>query len=172
MSATAVKKAIRPDLLAPKRKHVRKIVVDSWNYSNVNIFRVLEKDGSATKNGCSCFKALTVIHKVLQEGSPRFLKRSYNAINFIRIIQNFWSTSGSHDVHYAKLNAEYAYFIRGKITFHYKHPLVLGKLSLDDYQQKIKNQPEVPLQTRQQMISHLLDLQEMILRVQDTIFSF
>lgn len=43
---------------------------------------------------------------------------------------------------------------------------------MDDYQQKIKNQPEVPLQTRQQMISHLLDLEDMILRVQETIFSF
>ena len=73
---------------------------------------------------------------------------------------------------YGRLNVEYAYFLRGKITFHHKHPLVLGKLSLDDYKEKVKNQPEVPLQTRQQMISHLLDLQDMILRVQETIFSF
>merc|ERR1712137_341387 len=171
MSSAAVKKAVRPDLTAPKRKHVRKIIVDTWNSPNVNMYKYLEKEG-VTKNGCTALKALTVIHKVLQEGSPRFLKRSYSALHFIRIIQNFWATGGAHDVHYGKLNAEYAYFLRGKITFHHKHPLVLGKLSLDDYKQKIKNQPEVPLQTRQQMISHLLDLQEMALRVQDTIFSF
>merc|ERR1712137_1027238 len=171
MSSTAVKKAVRPDLTAPKRKHVRKIIVDTWNSPNVNMYKYLEKEG-VTKNGCTAFKALTVIHKVLQEGSPRFLKRSYSALNFIRVIQNFWATGGAHDVHYGKLNAIYAYFLRGKITFHHKHPLVLGKLSLDDYKQKIKNQPEVPLQTRQQMVSHLLDLQEMILRVQDTIFTF
>merc|ERR1712137_1015691 len=171
MSSAAVKKAVRPDLTAPKRKHVRKIIVDTWNSPNVNMYKYLEKEG-VTKNGCTAFKALTVIHKVLQEGSPRFLKRSYSALNFIRVIQNFWATGGAHDVHYGKLNAIYAYFLRGKITFHHKHPLVLGKLSLDDYQQKIKNQPEVPLQTRQQMVSHLLDLQDMILRVQETIFSF
>jgi hypothetical protein len=67
---------------------------------------------------------------------------------------------------------EYAYFLRGKLVFHHKHPLVLGKLSLDDYVNKIKNQPEVPLQTRQQMVSHLLDLQEMIQRLQESIYSF
>lgn len=73
---------------------------------------------------------------------------------------------------YATLNTEYAYLLRGKVTFHHKHPLVMGNLSLDDYTQKIKNQPEVPIQVRQEMLGHLLDLQYMILRVQGAIFRF
>lgn len=98
---------------------------------------------------------------------------------------------------YGKINALYAYFLRGKITFHYKHPLVLGTLSLDDYQKKIKNQPEVALYIRfiflsffifmffntfsntllltknsQQMICHLLDLQDMVLDLEEGILSF
>ena len=99
-TATAVHKAVRPDLLAPKRKHVRsmlinffnllfifleytsiiylsylpfnlsiEIIVDSWN-TNASMYKMLEKEG-VTKNGCTCFKALTVIHKTLQEGPPR-----------------------------------------------------------------------------------------------------
>mmetsp|Transcript_20496 Transcript_20496/g.78571 ORF Transcript_20496/g.78571 Transcript_20496/m.78571 type:complete len:818 (-) Transcript_20496:50-2503(-) len=162
-------KAVKGEPTAPKRKHVRKIIVDSWNYGTINIFKQIQKE-PVDKNSLVCFKALTVMHKVLQEGAPRVLREGFRYCNLLKHLQQHWG--GSHEQHYANLNTEYAYFLRGKVTFHHKHPLVMGNLSLDDYTQKIKNQPEVPIQVRQEMIGHLLDLQYMILRVQGAIFRF
>lgn len=162
-------KAVKGEPTAPKRKHVRKIIVDSWNYGTINIFKQIQKE-PVDKNSLVCFKALTVMHKVLQEGAPRVLREGFRYCNLLKHLQTHWS--GSHEQHYAALNTEYAYLLRGKVTFHHKHPLVMGNLSLDDYTQKIKNQPEVPIQVRQEMIGHLLDLQYMILRVQGAIFRF
>eukprot|EP01096_Ripella_sp_DP13-Kostka_P006389 TRINITY_DN2290_c0_g1_i1.p1 TRINITY_DN2290_c0_g1~~TRINITY_DN2290_c0_g1_i1.p1 ORF type:complete len:857 (-),score=487.74 TRINITY_DN2290_c0_g1_i1:53-2593(-) len=169
-SAT-VRRAIEDSTSAPKRKHVRDIIVDSWNYGEINVYKQLAKEPLDT-NALVCFKAFTVIHKLLQEGSPRILKASFQNVKWFLTLQQIWTSKRDLNPHYGRLCAEYAYFIRAKITFHHKHPLIIGNLSLDDYRQKIRNQPEVPLAHRQQLISHLLDLQTIILRVQATIFLF
>lgn len=162
-------KAVAYTIDAPKRKHVRKLIVDSWNYGHLQPFKQILRE-PLDKNACVCFKSFTVIHQLMQEGGPRVLRDAFNHIRMFHQLQQAWSTGG--DVHYAKLCVEYAYLLRGKATFHHKHPLVIGNLSLDDYQNKVQNQPEVPIQIRQQMVGHLLDLQSMIERLQTSIFVF
>jgi hypothetical protein len=91
-------------------------VVDTWNFGKIDIFREIEKE-PLTKNGCTCFKTFTVLHKLLQEGAPRvspyifsiehkkvgklisiqFLKRAHGAITFIRQLQNYWAATASSD---------------------------------------------------------------------------
>jgi hypothetical protein len=46
------------------------IIVDSWNYRAINLWRELAKEPLG-QNSVMCFKAFTVTHKLLQEGSPR-----------------------------------------------------------------------------------------------------
>lgn len=49
------------------------------------------------KNGLCCFKALTVIHKILQEGAPRVLNECYNNLNIIHALQKIWASGASLD---------------------------------------------------------------------------
>jgi hypothetical protein len=64
---------------------------------------------------------------------------------------------------YSRCIAVYGYFLRSKIMFHHKHPLVIGNLALDDYKTKIQHQPEVPLHARYStclstILTHLFSL--------------
>jgi len=94
----AFHKAINPTIppTAPKRKHVRKIIVDSWTYGAINIFKQMQRE-PLDKNGLCCFKALTVIHKILQEGAPRVLNECYNHLSIIHALQKIWSSALAQD---------------------------------------------------------------------------
>lgn len=57
-------------LTRKEKKKKKDIIVDSWNYGEINVYKQLAKEPLDT-NALVCFKAFTVIHKLLQEGSPR-----------------------------------------------------------------------------------------------------
>ncbi|KAG8978618.1 sla2 Src-like adaptor 2 [Tulasnella sp. 425] len=65
-----IKKATSPEESAPKQKHVRKCIVYTWDYhSSLSIWTGLRVQ-PILSDEVQTFKALIVVHKVLQEGHP------------------------------------------------------------------------------------------------------
>eukprot|EP01099_Mayorella_cantabrigiensis_P005084 TRINITY_DN397_c0_g1_i4.p1 TRINITY_DN397_c0_g1~~TRINITY_DN397_c0_g1_i4.p1 ORF type:complete len:998 (-),score=335.19 TRINITY_DN397_c0_g1_i4:91-2712(-) len=71
---------------------------------------------------------------------------------------------------YGPLAAEYASFLLEKIGFHNKHPDVEGDLALDKYQKVAASKP-FDHNYALQLATHLLDLQDAILKMQASVFA-
>ncbi|WVW85567.1 hypothetical protein I302_107605 [Kwoniella bestiolae CBS 10118] len=65
-----IKKATSPEETAPKQKHVRKCIVYTWDYhSSLSVWNGLRTQ-PILADEVQTFKALIVVHKLLQEGHP------------------------------------------------------------------------------------------------------
>lgn len=61
----------------PKRKHVRSIIVETWNHAGANDFLYELFRRQLETNEIVCWKALITVHTVLLEGHPKVEFISY-----------------------------------------------------------------------------------------------
>lgn len=78
-----IKKATSTEETAPKQKHVRKCIVYTWDYrSSASIWSGLRVQ-PILSDEVQTFKALILVHKVLQEGHPNTLKEAQNQTSWL-----------------------------------------------------------------------------------------
>ncbi|CAD1810935.1 ANTH domain family protein [Candida parapsilosis] len=162
---TSVKKACNSDEVPPKRKHVRACIVYTWDHKNSRAFWNAVKIQPLQSNEISLFKALIMIHKVLQEGHPNTLKDAYRNRDFVASLATVFPTHGSA---YGRLINQYDRYILQKLDFHRNNPGFNGTFEYEEYLSlRAVSDPNEGYES----ILQLMDLQDSINDLQKLIFA-
>ncbi|PRT55748.1 Endocytosis protein end4 [Wickerhamiella sorbophila] len=127
----SVKKATTAEASVPKRKHVRACVVYTWDNRNGRDFWNAIKLQPLQNSDIQTFKALVVIHKVMQEGHPKVIKEGQNNVNWLRSLARNGSYGGTGQ--YNRLIEEYVRLLTHKLDFHKAHPAFNGTFEYAEY---------------------------------------
>ncbi|GAA5909747.1 hypothetical protein JCM5296_005781, partial [Sporobolomyces johnsonii] len=162
----AIKKATNPDETAPKQKHVRKAIVYTWDYrSSASIWSGLRVQ-PILSDEVQTFKALIMIHKVLQEGHPIVLKEAQNQTSWLETCAR--TVGGDVSRGYGSLIRAYVKLILAKLRFHKMHKDFNGLFEYEEYiSLRGVDDPNEGFQT----IDDLMNLQDDIDSFQKLIFA-
>ncbi|CCE79520.1 Piso0_001590 [Millerozyma farinosa CBS 7064] len=162
---TSVKKACNTDEVPPKRKHVRACIVYTWDHKNSRAFWNAVKIQPLQSDQVQLFKALIMIHKVLQEGHPNTLKDAYRNREFISSLGHVFPPQGNA---YGRLINQYDKYILQKLDFHRNNPGFNGMFEYEEYiSLRAVNDPNEGYES----ILQLMDLQDSIDNLQKLIFA-
>jgi len=164
--SASVKKAVTADEIAPKSKHVRKCIVYTWDYhtslSIWNSLRVLP----ILSDEIMTFKALILVHKVIQEGHKCAIKEGQNQIGWLETCSRTMGSEGQRG--YSSLIRAYVNFILAKLRFHKHHKEFNGVFEYEEYiSLKGIDDPNEGFET----INDLMDLQDKIDSFQKLVFA-
>ncbi|ORX38469.1 ANTH domain-domain-containing protein [Kockovaella imperatae] len=160
-----IKKATSAEETAPKQKHVRKCIVYTWDYhSSLPVWNGLRTQ-PILADEVQTFKALIVVHKLLQEGHPVTLKEAHAQTGWV---ETCGRTVGDAGKGYGSLIKAYTSFILSKLRFHRHHPEFNGLFEYEEYI-SLKNidDPNEGYET----ITDLMTLQDQIDSFQKLIFA-
>ena len=162
---TSVKKACNSDEVPPKRKHVRACIVYTWDHKNSRAFWNAVKIQPLQSSEIQLFKALIMIHKVLQEGHPNTLKDGYRNRDFVASLASVFP---SHGLAYGRLINQYDRYILQKLDFHRNNPGFNGTFEYEEYLSlRAVSDPNEGYES----ILQLMDLQDLINDLQKLIFA-
>lgn len=160
----SVRKACNAEEVPPKRKHVRACIVYTWDHKNSRAFWNAVKIQPLQSNEVQLFKALIMIHKVLQEGHPNTLKDGYRNKDFLYSLSTVFPSSSS----YGRLINQYDRFLLRKLDFHRSNPGFNGIFEYEEYiSLRTVNDPNEGYES----ILQLMDLQDQINDLQKLIFA-
>lgn len=160
----SVRKACTSDEVPPKRKHVRACIVYTWDHKNSRAFWNAVKIQPLQANEVLLFKALIMIHKVLQEGHPNTLKDGYRNRDFLFSLLTVFPMSSS----FGLLINRYDKYLLQKLDFHRDHAGFNGMFEYEEYiSLRHVNDPNEGYES----ILQLMDLQDSINDMQKHIFS-
>ncbi|KAK9448614.1 ANTH domain-containing protein [Limtongia smithiae] len=164
--AASIKKATSLEETAPKRKHVRNCIVYTWDHKSSEAFWASLKIQPILADEVQTFKALIMVHRVLQEGHPITLRQAQNQISWIENCAR--SVQGDGLKGYGSLIREYADYLLAKLRFHRNHPEFNGTFEYEEYiSLKTINDPNEGYET----ITDLMNLQDQINSFQKIIFA-
>lgn len=160
----SVRKACSTEEVPPKRKHVRACIVYTWDHKNSRAFWNAVKIQPLQSSEVQLFKALIMIHKVLQEGHPNTLKDGYRNKDFLHSLSTVFPGSSS----YGRLINQYDRFLLRKLDFHRNNPGFNGIFEYEEYiSLRSVNDPNEGYES----ILQLMDLQDLINDLQKIIFA-
>ncbi|KAH9820049.1 ANTH domain-containing protein [Melampsora americana] len=161
-----IKKATSPEETAPKQKHVRKCIVYTWDYhSSASIWTGLRVQ-PILSDEVQTFKALIMVHKVLQEGHPVTVREGQQQSGWLETCARTIGHDGLRG--YGALIRAYVSTILAKLRFHRQHPEFNGLFEYEEYI-SLKNidDPNEGYET----ITDLMNLQDQIDSFQKLIFA-
>lgn len=159
----SVRKACNTEEVPPKRKHVRACIVYTWDHKNSRAFWNAVKIQPLQSSEIQLFKALIMMHKVLQEGHPNTLKDGYRNKDFLYSLSTVFPSSNS----YGRLINQYDRFLLSKLDFHRNNPGFNGMFEYEEYiSLRTVNDPNEGYES----ILQLMDLQDSINELQKLIF--
>eukprot|EP01133_Synstelium_polycarpum_P010994 gene10994-12806_t len=162
-----VHKATNSKQTAPKRKHVRSIVLETYSEnSGKSFYGELHKRPLDT-NDVVCYKCIVTIHNVVQEGPRNVLGDTINKLSWFEGLRSHWARYPDSKG-YGNLIAQYCTFMIDKVRFHQANPTLEGGLSLDNYQKNHKVE-DIDINRGMQMVCHLMDLLDAVFRFQNSI---
>lgn len=162
---TSVKKACSIDEVPPKRKHVRACIVYTWDHKNSRAFWNAVKIQPLQSDEVQLFKALIMIHKVLQEGHPNTLKDAFRNRDFISSLATVFPSRGTA---YGRLINQYDKYLLQKLDFHRNNPGFNGMFEYEEYiSLRAVNDPNEGYES----VLQLMDLQDLISEFQKLIFA-
>jgi hypothetical protein len=126
---TSIKKACTTEDVPSKRKHVRACIVYTWDNKSSKDFWEYLKVMPLKDSDIQLFKALILIHKVLQEGHPSCLVGGFKNMNWISNLD----TLRTLDRRYQILIPEYVNYILQKLRFHHNHRGFNGTFEYEEY---------------------------------------
>ena len=163
-----IRKATSIEETAPKRKHVRKCIVYTWDHKSSGSFWNGIKVQPIMADEVQTFKALITIHKVLQEGHPVALKEAQAHANWLESLNRSFAHGGDGLRGYGPLIQAYIHYLISKLDFHRNHPEFNGTFEYEEYiSLKSINDPNEGYET----ISDLMTLQDQIDSFQKLIFA-
>lgn len=160
----SVRKACSPYEVPPKRKHVRACIVYTWDHKNSRAFWDAVKIQPLQVSEVQLFKALIMIHKVLQEGHPNTLKDGFRNRDFLASLEFVFPQSSS----YGLMINRYDKYLLQKLDFHREH---LGFNGMFEYEEYISLRHVNDPNEGYEAILLLIDLQDSITDMQKLIFS-
>jgi len=111
---------------------------------------------------------LNTIHRVLMDGHIKVLKDSTFEVRFFQDMKATYARS--RGTGYSGLNVAYCDFLLSKVSFHGKHPVFDGTISLENFL-RVTNNRLPDDNTCFEIVTHLLDHQESALKFIDIIFA-
>lgn len=154
----------------PKPKYVRKLIMAMWSWrsgssnSNSNgrhtsqpqhaVDRVLlyMRSRPIFSSPIVCFKALTTVHHILQDGPTALLQHMAHNTSLLADIQDIWSAAGSgfgssssaatRDPHFPRLIGLYAGYLLERLSFHDAHPAFEANFSLERHMKQQQQQQQ------------------------------
>lgn len=127
-----VKKAVSPMETAPKQKHVRAIIVYSFDFKTSLPFWHALKLQPVLTDEIQCFKALITIHKLLVGGPTQVLVEAHNERPFLdTCVRNLGQTNLGHG--YGPLIRNYVSYLKTKLDFHQRHQDFNGSFNYEEY---------------------------------------
>ncbi|KAJ1915412.1 sla2 Src-like adaptor 2 [Mycoemilia scoparia] len=165
--AKHIKKAVSIDETSPKYKHVRKMIVFTWDFrTSVPVWEGL-KVQPLLADEVQCFKALISIHKVIFAGHKVCVRDALNQTRFLEDLGRA-STSITGWRGYGVLIHAYVNFLLAKLEYHRLHPEFSGNFDYDEYVSlKTTNDPNEGYET----IADLMSLQDRLDELQKLVFS-
>ncbi|ODV60619.1 Sla2p [Ascoidea rubescens DSM 1968] len=164
----SVKKATSLEESAPKRKHVRNCIVYSWDHKDSKVFWDDLRRLPILNDEVQSFKALILIHKLLQEGHPVCLRDALRNINWIDSVGKIYGNTGDGIKGYGRLLREYVVFLLKKLNFHKMYKSFNGVFEYEDY---ISLQTVSDPNEGYEAILELMNLQDSIDDFQKLIFA-
>eukprot|EP00698_Gefionella_okellyi_P004162 TRINITY_DN13884_c0_g1_i1.p1 TRINITY_DN13884_c0_g1~~TRINITY_DN13884_c0_g1_i1.p1 ORF type:complete len:1021 (-),score=208.38 TRINITY_DN13884_c0_g1_i1:122-3157(-) len=141
-----VRHATVDDMLPPKQKYLRLLIIQSWETWEKPTTREQTAAALSTavplpllhalqhqpveENSVVCFKAMTTLLFLCQEGAPTVLGEAFHGLDWLEHLQQFYKTK--RDSRLALL-VNYIDLLRKKIEFHHDHRAFEGSMSLDTY---------------------------------------
>ncbi|KAJ1974245.1 sla2 Src-like adaptor 2 [Dimargaris xerosporica] len=163
--AQHIAKACNEVETAPKQKHVRALIVYTWDYKSSSSIWSGLKAQPLMADEVKCFKALISLHKVIRNGHPVAIKEAIREMPFLETLGRQAANDGWRG--YGTLIRGYINFLLAKLEYHRLHPEFRGDFDYDDYTSlKETNDPNEGYET----ISDLLSLQDRLDQFQKHVF--
>lgn len=129
--ALTIKKALSNQETAPKQKHVRAMILYTWDSRGPGtLFHALHTY-PILGDHVVAFKALVAYHKIIRQGHPQALKSQTSDFSWLDTILS--TTSNHSSSSYSQLIKNYIAFLKTKLTYHRNHPYFSGTFDYEEY---------------------------------------
>lgn len=116
----------------PKEKHVRKLLIGTYQTESGDFFWDFVVIAKLRENQIYCWKFLQVVHRLIRDGHRNFLMNSYKYRQSIFLeCGNMWLNSGDS---YGDLIHLYCSLLYNRMRFHKRNPMFPNDLKLTDKQ--------------------------------------
>nr|XP_054749520.1 huntingtin-interacting protein 1-like isoform X1 [Lytechinus pictus] len=164
---TSVNKAINSQEVPVKEKHVRSIIIGTFQEKGASTFWSVVCRLPVQGNPVVCWKFCHTLHKVLREGHEEAQKQLRQHTDHLKDLGTMW-----HHFHdgYGKLNAAYCTLLNTKLEFHRKNPSMPGNLVLQEPEKDIEKMCENDINNYFQMSVEIFDYLESLITLQAAVF--
>ncbi|KAJ2737233.1 sla2 Src-like adaptor 2 [Coemansia sp. BCRC 34962] len=165
---TSIRKATSIEETAPKRKHVRNLIVFTWDYkTSVPIWEYM-KSQPLRADEVQCYKALITLHKVVREGHQVSIPEALSQTTFLEDLgRGMGGGSYAGWRNYSVLIRAYVNFLLAKLEYHRLHPEFSGNFNYEEYVSlRGTNDPNEGYET----IADLMSLQDRLDEFQKLVF--
>ncbi|KAJ2637440.1 sla2 Src-like adaptor 2, partial [Coemansia sp. RSA 1286] len=131
---TSIRKATSVEETAPKRKHVRNMIVFTWDYKTSMPIWESMKAQPLRADEVQCYKAIISLHKVIREGHQVSVQEALTQTAFLEELGR--NMSGGHYSgwrNYSVLIRAYVNFLLAKLEYHRLHPEFNGMFDYEEY---------------------------------------
>lgn len=163
---TSLRKAINNVECPVKEKHVRRVLIGTFQTKSGQIFWRFARALPIGENQIVCWKFCHVLHKVLRDGFPKAIQDSYR---FKSLLQDHGKMWGLLKQGYGKLIQNYCSLLVNKIEFHIKNPRIPGNLIISD--DDLDRIGENDVNVFFQLCCEIFDYMDEILCLQNNIFN-
>ncbi|XP_041349097.1 huntingtin-interacting protein 1-like isoform X2 [Gigantopelta aegis] len=125
----AINKAINTQETPVKEKHVRNIILGTFQGNGGGIFWTVASKLPVQANPIVCWKFLHVMHKLLRDGHPNVVLDSMKYRSHLTDLGKLW---GHLKEGYGRLIASYCKLLKQKLSFHRKFGRIPGNLVMTD----------------------------------------
>lgn len=164
--AECITKAIKNDECPAKEKHVRRSIIGTWQERGNSMFWIVIGRQPLPSQAIMCWKALTVMHKLLREGHPNVLRDSYVYRKTLRDLLAVYKFQAGQ---YGTLICEYLKVLQTKIDLHHKYPGLPGS-----FMYSAENPVKIPGRDINDVFTfgvEMLDYQDLLLTVETSIIN-
>ncbi|KAH9389798.1 histidine permease [Tyrophagus putrescentiae] len=163
---TSIRKAINNVECPVKEKHVRRILIGTFQTKSGLVFWRYARSLPLEEHPIICWKFCHVLHKVLRDGHPRVIQDSHRFKSRLLDLGKMW---GLLKQGYGKLIQNYCSLLVNKMDFHYRNQRIPGNLIISN--SDLDSIGENDVNVFFQLCCEIFDYMDEILCLQNYIFS-
>ncbi|XP_071480195.1 huntingtin-interacting protein 1-like [Diadema antillarum] len=164
---TSVNKAINSQEVPVKEKHVRNIIIGTFQEKGASTFWSVASRLPVQGNPVVCWKFCHTMHKVLREGHEEAQKQLREHTDHLKDLGTMW---GHFHDGYGKLNSAYCALLNTKLEFHRKNPNLPGNLVLQDPEKELEKICENDINNYFQLSVEIFDYLDGLITLETGIF--
>lgn len=163
----SINKAINNQENPVKEKHVRRVIMGTFQEKGMSTFWTLATKSPLQGNQVACWKFCNTLHKVLQQGHEKVLPEAQKHLRYISDLGKMWTQLQEG---YGKLNSIYCKLLLTKLEFHQKYPPIPGNLQLSDPETTLEKLAQNDVNNLFQMSVEIFDYLDALISLEEAIF--